>query len=102
MSRPVQNAGPSPLSTSARTPADSASSYAAVSSASAFSSSALRLSGAFSATRATAPSIARSIIVSPSLCDSDVVVHDDTVGARMRLAGQHVAALELVGFERVV
>ena len=33
---------------------------------------------------------------------SDVVVDDDPVGLGVRLAREHVAALELIGFERVV
>ena len=51
----------------------------------------------------TTPRHARRIdAVVGAVAASDVVVDDDAVGRRVRLAGEHVAALELVGLERVV
>src|SRR5918993_160155 len=115
MSRPAQNARPSPRSTSARTsPAcviRSASPYASESWAMPAGSSALSLSGAFSTTSATPSATVSSIMMLRSagrhrpvrrVPGSDVVVDDDAVGLRVRLAREHVAAFELVGFERVV
>src|SRR6478609_7844668 len=99
MSRPAQNARPSPRSTSARTPAASASTQAASSSASALSSRAFSFDGASSTIVATSSAMVRSIMGAPR---SDVVVDDHAVAGGVGLAGEHEAALELVGLQGVV
>src|SRR6185312_11719776 len=63
MSRPAQNPRPSPRSSSARTPAAAASSYALPRSSTACSSRAFILPGAFSTTSATLSSMDSSIML---------------------------------------